>query len=637
MRELYPFSALVEQDDLKTVLILNAIYPAIGGVLIRGEKGTAKSTVARGLARLLPSIQVIAGDPYNRPPDATDDYPGEATVDAEITEVPAPFVDLPIGATEDRVLGSLDFQAALKTGERVFHPGLLAAANRGILYIDEVNLLPAHLVDVLLDAAAMGVNTVQREGLTLTHPARFILIGTMNPEEGDLRPQLLDRFGLMVDVAAPRDPAQRTEVVRRRIAFETDPVAFVESWQNKEIQLQQGIQHAKQRLLQVQLDDEMLMLISHICTEFDVDGLRADITLHKTARALAAWEEREIVIAQDVRRAAEWVLPHRRRRQPFEPPELDRDKLDDLVNQPPDEPPAAESDDLPGEDDAPPDGGSDNTVQTFTASKPEQIKRLRVDGRTQGEPGSGRRNPVQGEKRGHYTRSRQNDHPDDPALDATLRAAAPNGTDDSGKPIVHPDNLRQKVRTSTADTLILFVVDASGSMAARARMAAVKGAVLSLLTDAYQQRDRVGVIAFRGTDAELILAPTRSVELAEKQLQRLPTGGRTPLAHALVLAHETLHRVQHDHPEQAILLVLLSDGKANVPLSDTGGDSWGQTQSAAGELAKLTVPALLLDTETGYVRIGRGRELADALGADYMPLDDLSANTLIHAIRRQLR
>ena len=636
MRELYPFSALVGQDDLKTILILNAIYPAIGGVLIRGEKGTAKSTAARGLARLLPHIQVIADDPYNRPPNATNGYPGEVPADAHVIEVPAPFVDLPIGATEDRVLGSLDFQAALKTGERVFHPGLLAAANRGILYIDEVNLLPAHLVDVLLDAAAMGVNTIQREGLTLTHPAQFILIGTMNPEEGDLRPQLLDRFGLMVDVIAPRDPILRTDVVRRRIAFEANPAAFVQAWRDNETQLQQRIQQAKERLLQVQLDDEMLILISRICTEFDVDGLRADITLHKTARALAAWEERHMVTSDDVRRAAEWVLPHRRRRQPFESPELDRDKLDNLVNQPPDEPPTTESDDSPGEDDAPPDGGSDDTVQTFTASKPEQIKRLRVDGHTQGEPGSGRRNPVQGAKRGHYTRSRQVERPDDTALDATLRAAAPNGTDDSGKPIVHPDNLRQKVRTSTADTLILFVVDASGSMAARARMEAVKGAVLALLTNAYQQRDRVGVIAFRGTDAELILSPTHSVELAEKQLQSLPTGGRTPLAHGLLLAHETLHHVRRDHPEQATLLVLLSDGKANVPLPDSGSDPWEQTQSAAGELAKLAVPVLLLDTETGYVRIGRARELAEALGADYMPLDNLSADTLIHTIRQQL-
>lgn len=634
MRERYPFSALVGQSDLTTALILNAIYPAIGGVLIRGEKGTAKSTAARGLAQLLPSIQVIAGDPYNRPPDATDGYPGEVSADAEVVEIPAPFVDLPIGATEDRVLGSLDFQAALKTGERVFHPGLLATANRGILYIDEVNLLPAHLVDILLDAAAMGVNTVQREGLTLTHPAQFILIGTMNPEEGDLRPQLIDRFGLMVDVIAPHDPALRTEVVRRRIAFENDPTEFVAAWSGDEDRLLERIRRAQARLKDVTLDDDMLLLISHVCTAFQVDGLRADITLHKTARALAAWEDREMVTAEDVRHAAEWVLPHRRRRQPFEPPKLDRDRLDEIIRQPPDESPSTDLDESSNDDSTP--HSSDNTVQTFTASKPEQIKRLRLGGRAQGEPGSGRRNPVQGDRHGHYTQSRQAERPDDPAWDATLRAAAFNERDSDGRLIVHSDNLRQKVRTSTTDTLILFVVDASGSMAARARMEAVKGAVLALLTDAYEQRDRVGVIAFRGTHAELILPPTRSVELAEKQLQQLPTGGRTPLAHALLLAYETLYRLWRDHPKQAILLVLLSDGKANAPLPDSGGDPWEQTQVAAAELAQLAAPVLLLDTETGYVRAGRARELAQALSADYMPLDDLSADTLIHTVRARL-
>lgn len=610
-------------------MILNALYPAIDGVLIRGEKGTAKSTAARGLARLLPSIQVIQGDPYNRPPDAGGEYPSEAY--GEPMDIPAPFVDLPIGATEDRVLGSLDFQAALQTGERVFHPGLLAAAHRGILYIDEVNLLPAHLVDVLLDAAAMGVNTVQREGLTLSHPAQFLLIGTMNPEEGDLRPQLLDRFGLMVDVVAPRDPALRTEVVRRRIAFEDDPAAFNAVWREEEDALRGRIQEAGERLKYVTLGDEMLDLISQICTAFEVDGLRADITLHKTARALAAWEERESVTIEDIRRAAEWVLPHRRRRTPFEPPELDTDKLDQIIDEENNPSDVEDTKDgtYPAPDEAPPE-------QTFTASRPQQIKQLQVRGHRGGEPGSGRRNPIQGARRGHYTRSRQTDRPDNPAIDATLRAAAPNGVNADGKPIVHSDNIRQKIRSSTADTLILFVVDASGSMAARKRMEAVKGAIVALLTDAYQQRDRVGVIAFRGTHAETILAPTRSVELAEEKLGRLPTGGRTPLAHALVVAHDTLSRLRRDHPEQAVLMILLSDGKANVALPASAGDPWEQTQTAAAKLAVLGNPTLLLDTERGYVKTGRGRELAELLRADYMPLDDLSADNLIHAIRTGL-
>jgi magnesium chelatase subunit D len=632
-RKVYPFAALVGQDELKTVLILNAIHPSIGGVLIRGERGTAKSTAARGLAELLPRIRVITGDPYNRDPDNSSGYPGDVLPDAEMGEIAAPFVDLPIGATEDRVIGSLDFEAALRDGRRVFHPGVLAAANRGILYIDEVNLLPAHLVDVLLDAAAMGVNTVQREGITITHPARFVLVGTMNPEEGDLRPQLLDRFGLMVDVFAPRDSDQRTEVVRRRITYERHPDAFIAAWEIEQDALRQRIVDAQARFNQVELDEPMLALISRICVEFEVDGLRADITLHKTARALAAWECRAFVTPEDIRRAAEWVLPHRRRRQPFEPPALDKDKLEQMVSAAPDQNQAAD-DDKAGDD---PSYPSAEDTQVFTASKPEQIKRLRVAGQQQAGSGSGRRNPVSNTKHGHYTHSVSIPQPDDLALDATLRSATANGPSEAGKPVILPENLRQKVRSATTDTLILFVVDASGSMAARQRMESVKGAVLALLTDAYQQRDRVAVIVFRGIEAELILPPTRSVELAEKQLQRLPTGGRTPLAHALIIADEVIQRALRENAEQTMLVIVLSDGKANVALPDSTGDAWTQTTQAAQQLAKWSLPTLMLDTETGYVRVGRGRELSQHLGAEYLTLDDLSANSLLLTIRQRLR
>ncbi|MEL6407082.1 MAG: magnesium chelatase subunit D family protein [Chloroflexota bacterium] len=637
MPDHYPFSALVGQDDLKTVLILNAIYPAIGGVLIRGEKGTAKSTAARALAYLLPQIRAVANDPYNRPPDADDRYPDAVVSDGDIVEKPIPFVELPIGATEDRVLGSLDFKAALQTGERVFHPGLLAAANRGILYIDEVNLLPAHLVDVLLDAAAMGVNTIQREGITLSHPAQFMLIGTMNPEEGDLRPQLLDRFGLMIDVVAPRDPILRADVVQRRIAFEADSQAFFAEWMDAEQDLRQRITSAIQRLDHVVVKEEMLHLMTRICASLDVDGLRADIALHKTARALAAWEARDTVTEADVRRVAPWVLTHRQRRQPFQSPTLDDKQLDDIINQADDLPSDEFDTDTNDTDDPPSDEQeSDNEMQTFTASKPQQIKQLRLQKKVNTSGNLGRRNPVEGADRGHYTRARQDSQPTDIALDATLRSAATNGRDENQQAIIHDENLHQKIRSSTSDTIILFVVDASGSMAARQRMEAVKGAVLALLTDAYQQRDHVGVIAFRGTHAELILSPTHSVERAEKQLARLPTGGRTPLAHALQLTHETVYRIQREQPEQPILVVMLSDGKANVALSGTEGDAWTQTQAMAQQLAQLGLPILFLDTETGYVRIGRGTELAELLHAEYMALDELSTDTLIHTIRTQL-
>ena len=249
-------------------------------------------------------------------------------------ERPVPFVDLPLGATEDRVLGTLDFERALREGRRAFQPGLLAAAHRGILYIDEVNLLADHLVDVLLDAAASGINTVEREGVAVSHPARFLLIGTMNPEEGDLRPQLLDRFGLMATVSAPRDPALRGEVVRRRLEFERDPAAFCARWQAEQQSLRERIAAARRLLPEVRIEDALVGFISRLCCEMEVDGLRADLAMHKTARALAAWQNRRNVALDDIRRAAELVLPHRRRRKPFERPGADSERLEEIFNGP---------------------------------------------------------------------------------------------------------------------------------------------------------------------------------------------------------------------------------------------------------------------------------------------------------------
>eukprot|EP00536_Pseudo-nitzschia_multiseries_P005375 jgi/Psemu1/318629/estExt_fgenesh1_pm.C_1000009 len=722
----YPFAAVVGQDDLKLCLILNAIDPTIGGVLIRGDKGTAKSTAARGLAKLLPPISVAynpasgALDPYNRPPPsktqqqhdddddddvASDQQQQDANADASFRTIPTPFVDLPLGATEDRVLGSIDVSATLRSGGKPsFAPGLLAAANRGILYIDEVNLLPAHLVDVLLDACASGVNTLQREGLSVRHPARFVLVGTMNPEEGDLRPQLVDRFGLACDVVAPREPGVRSSVVKRRIAFEADPSEFAGDWEGRDDELRERIEAARALLPSVGVSERWIDAASTICVEFGVSSLRADIALYKTAAALAAWERRTNVESGDVKRAAGWVLAHRKQRHAFDnaprppPPKEDRpspedDRMDEILNAPP-PPPKTNSNDEGGDDSDQPneekdqnpqqpeeesegdrdceqdprndqdensDGNNDDdegddgndedrTLQTFTASKPEQIKQLRLEQQhMRGRSGSGR-HKESSRSRGHYVRSVPTETPVDLALDATLRSAAVNGLDpDTGMPIVRPENYRRKVRQSATDTLVLFVVDASGSMAARKRMETVKGAVLALLTDAYQQRDRVGVVTFRGVGAEVLLPPTRSVERAEEKLRRLSTGGRTPLAHALLLAHQTIDRDRRNananEPDQhsqstPVLLILVSDGKANVPLPRgdrgdvQGNDVWSQTVQQAEKLASLAVPTLFLDTDAGHVRVGRGKELAELLGADYLRLEELSADGLVHTIRQ---
>lgn len=621
----FPFSAIVGQEQLKTALLLCAVDPTLGGVLIRGDKGTAKSTAARALTDVLPPILRTPGCAFNCTPGAI--YEGCEVCNREHTSQPShvPFITLPLGATEDRVLGTLDLQKALQGAERAFQPGLLAAAHRGVLYIDEVNLLPDHLVDVLLDVAAMGVNSVQREGLSISHPARFTLIGTMNLEEGDLRPQLLDRFGLMVEVAAPRDKSLRAEVVRRRIAFEADPLGYSAAWQPQQEALHRQLETAQQLLPEVVLDDALLDLVSHLCCEFEVASLRADIVMHKAARALAALDGRKAVTVEDVRTAAELVLPHRRRRKPFEQPGLDREQLDDIMQQAsqpqtPEEPQESSSDDEKQE--------QDGSEQVFQAASAGSVRKISVE-TPAGGLAAGRRSLSQDAARGRVVRAVPDENPDSLAIGATLRSAALR--DPENFQVTQAD-LHQQVRVGKSANLILFVVDASGSMAAQRRMEAVKGAVLSLLTDAYQRRDDVAVIAFRGETATLSLAPTRSVDVAEQNLRELPTGGRTPLPHALQLALETLEKHNGNAPP---LLVLLSDGKANVALQN--GDPWKESLALAGMLAERGIPALVLDTETGYLRLRRASQLAQVLGAECLTLEELSAENLALTIRGRMQ
>ncbi|TAM16909.1 MAG: putative cobaltochelatase [Pandoraea sp.] len=638
MRHNYPFAAIVGQEQLKRALLLCAIDPTLGGVLIRGDKGTAKSTAARGLTDVLPPIERVPGCAFNCEPDAPlaecETCQGGH---AERRHSSVPFVNLPIGATEDRVLGSLDFERALKDGKKAFQPGLLAAAHRGLLYIDEVNLLADHLVDVLLDVSAMSRNTVEREGLAISHPARITLLGTMNLEEGELRPQLLDRFGLMVEVSAPRDPAVRTEVVRRRLAFETDPAGFIATWQADTDALRTTISAAQQHIASVTLPDSLLVFISQLCCEFEVASLRADIVMYKAARAIAALAGRDIVTAQDVRDTAELVLPHRRRKKPFEQPGLDRDRLDELTRQAasPPAPSQNESDHTdtegsPAETDLSNDDADlpcHAAEQVFAAGQPAEVARIAVTALGAHEA-SGRRSSVSETRRGNTVGAVKNEAPSQLAVDATLRHALLRNPNDFS---VTRADLHEKVRAGREGNLILIVVDASGSMAARRRMELVKSCVLGLLQDAYERRDQVAVIAFRADGAELVLAPTRQVELAEQALREVPTGGRTPLAHALQLAAQTLQK----QTELTPLLVLLSDGRANIAL-DTDAPPWHESLLLARRIAGLGTPALVLDTEEGFVRLGRARELAEALQADYLPLERLSSEQLTLTIRERL-
>ncbi|MFJ4579969.1 putative cobaltochelatase [Streptomyces echinatus] len=654
----FPFTAVVGQDDLRLALLLNAVSPAVGGVLVRGEKGTAKSTAVRALSALLPEVAVVPGCRFSCDPASPDptcpDGPHEAGSGGER---PARMVELPVGASEDRLVGALDIERALAEGVKAFEPGLLADAHRGILYVDEVNLLHDHLVDLLLDAAAMGASYVEREGVSVRHAARFLLVGTMNPEEGELRPQLLDRFGLTVEVAASREPEQRVEVVRRRLAYDDDPAAFAARWAEEEAAVRQRIVAARRLLPQVRLGDGALRQIAATCAAFEVDGMRADIVMARTATALAAWAGRTEVLAEDVRQAALLALPHRRRRNPFDAPGLDEDKLDETLEEYSGEG-DGEGDDDPGPDGpgggggqpapdsgpgadggsaAQPEAGEDGQPQAsgareqsaVRAAEPFRARVLSVPGI--GEGAAGRRSRARtehgrttGARRPRGTLTKLH-------LAATVQAAAPHqrarGRSGPGL-VIRRDDLRQAAREGREGNLVLFVVDASGSMAARQRMSAVKGAVLSLLLDAYQRRDKVGLVTFRGSAADVALPPTSSVDAAAARLESLPTGGRTPLAAGLLRAHEVLRVERLRDPARRALVVLVTDGRA------TGGP---EPVAHAGRAARLFaaegIASVVVDCESGPVRLGLAGQLAGELGGTAVTLDELRADSIAGLVR----
>ncbi|MFI9216562.1 putative cobaltochelatase [Streptomyces werraensis] len=651
----FPFTAVVGQDDLRLALLLNAVSPSVGGVLVRGEKGTAKSTAVRALTSLLPEVAVVPGCRFSCDPAAPDpgcpDGPHEGVGIG--ASRPARMVELPVGASEDRLVGALDIERALAEGVKAYEPGLLAAAHRGILYVDEVNLLHDHLVDLLLDAAAMGASYVEREGVSVRHAARFLLVGTMNPEEGELRPQLLDRFGLTVEVSASREPDQRVEVVRRRLAYDDDPAGFAARWADEEAAVRRRIVAARELLPSVRLGDGALRQIAATCAAFEVDGMRADIVMARTATALAAWAGRTEVLAEDVRQAALLALPHRRRRNPFDAPGLDEDKLDETLEefsgdddpdpdgdgggpgggggQPgPDEGPAGDGAAAPpGEGEGEPAPGGAGEQSPVRAAEPFRTKVLSVPGI--GEGAAGRRSRARTEHgrttgarrpRGALTKLH---------LAATVQAAAPHqrarGRSGHGL-VVRRDDLRQATREGREGNLVLFVVDASGSMAARQRMSAVKGAVLSLLLDAYQRRDKVGLVTFRGSAADVALPPTSSVDAAAARLESLPTGGRTPLAAGLLKAHDVLRVERLRDPARRALVVVVTDGRA------TGGPEPVALASRAARLfAAEGIASVVVDCESGPVRLGLAGRLAGELGGTAVTLDELRADSIAGLVK----
>ncbi|MDU2071340.1 MAG: magnesium chelatase subunit D family protein [Cutibacterium avidum] len=640
----YPFTAIVRQDETKLALLLCAVNPRIGGVVLSGEKGTAKSTVVRGLAELLPS-QVMR--------------------------------TLALGTTEDRLVGGLDLEATLTSGRPVLQPGLLSEVDGGVLYVDEVNLLDDHLVDLVIDACA-GTFRVEREGLTATLASRFVLVGTMNPEEGALRPQLLDRFGLCVEVHGESDPDTRAEIIRRRLDHDADPSGFARRWQDDQERQAAAIGRAQRIVDQIALNRTVTELIGSLCRHNHVAGHRADIVMAEATRAHAALAGRGIATEDDVLAVSEMVLRHRRRDEtpsaPTRPPEPqqqeqsedqqpnqpdhqsdqpDRDPNDDVENRFQNEdaaPPPGSQDDQQRDDHADPDDQTDQTnqqpnpgEQVAAVGDPFAIRPLEPGQDRLARRASGRRLRTRSkDRRGRYISARPTTVPDDLALDATLRAAAVHQRSrraDPSRPAmavhVEPGDWRAKVRTGRSASCVILVVDASGSMGSRGRMTASKGAILSLLLDAYVKRDRVCLIGFRRDRAEVLVPVTSSVEVAQRGLAELPVGGRTPLAAGLVTACEVVRPLLLKDPGLRPLLVLVTDGRSNVGLDGKPNSrATDEALKVADEIgADRRLSWVVIDTEDPRgIQLSRANDIATALGGPCLRIDDLRADDLVNVV-----
>jgi magnesium chelatase subunit D len=650
----FPLTAIVGQQPLIEALLVNAVSPEVGGVLVRGERGTAKSTAVRALAPLLPAVQAAAGETYAFGPGQA--APGGAvSTEAEVELRAAPLVELPLGATLDRLVGALDLRRAL-AGEQVFEPGILARAHQGILYVDEVNLLADHLVDALLDAAASGVARVEREAVSVEHDARFILVGTMNVEEGELRPQLLDRFGLGVEVRAPRDPGERAEIVRRRLAFERDPEAFVSHYAEDEHKLAARIAAARERLDAVRLPERELLRIAGACAQLGVDGVRGDLVTARTARALAALDGTDEVDESHVRRAAALALPHRRRRDPLDGRQPDPEDIERALedspgdgspgngphSSPPDNSPRDEGPpDDDGPEDRPPNGNPPNAgtdgdaaragtngrshegsapsagdgapaahdpaAQHPAALAPPQRRDAPTSARLpaaalaltgHGRGPLGRRARTSGPQAGAIDSRRANSADEEVAIVATLHARL------LGAPAEH---VRAPIRAGRESAFLCLVVDASGSMGARRRLARVKGALLELLRDAYARRDRVGLIAFRDRSAEIVIAPGAPLQRAADAIRDLPAGGRTPLAAGLDAAERLIANEALREPGRRAIAVVLTDGRVHDP--------GREIPLAAARLGATASAVHVIDLEDGPVRLELASMVASAAGA----------------------
>jgi magnesium chelatase subunit D len=717
-RPVYPFTAIVGQEELLLALVLNAINPSLSGVLVRGEKGTAKSTAVRALADLLPDVEVVADCPFGCHPRNKDKMclacrerlsrNEELPVEARKVQV----INLPVGATEDRVVGTVDFEHALRAGERRAEMGVLAAANRNILYVDEVNLLDDHIVNLLLDTVITGINVIEREGISFAHPSEFALVGTMNPEEGEIRPQLLDRFGLCVSIEGIADAESRVELMKRREEFDADPVAFREKWEIAQEAMRARIRRARELLPLVSVSDETRAFISQICLLNKVDGHRADIFLEKTAKTIAAFNVRLSPTLEDMSQAAKFVLPHRSRKvdlpkktledfQRMLAEELAKEQrrkdgkggleetdadategdaeqallsddssfdsgdaasgasaaADDENQQAPDFggnlEPGMETDKVGSENRS---GDKNYKERLFGIGETFRVPSLLIERDRTTRKKSGRRMPTRTlRKTGRYVRSTAERRNDDLAFDATIRAAAPHQRNRPKRDVaiaIEDSDIREKVRRMKSGCLMLFVVDASGSMGTRL-MTETKAAMISLLLDAYQRRDKVALVTFKGNSAEVLLPPTNSIDLAKKLLEDLPAGGKTPLGHGLLKAHELLMNHMRRENQTTPLMVLISDGEANVGVradKSYEGPGYSALLDELFEIAKMIredkrIKTLVIDTEEKRFSVFRNsatspsmaQRIAASMGSSYCKIEDFRAGGIVRAVKEQMR
>lgn len=682
----YPFSAIVGQDEMKLALMLNAVDPSIGGVLIMGHRGTGKSTAVRGLADLLPEIKLVPRCAYRCDPSGIN----LCTECDQILERgkrlakelgPVAVVDLPLGATEDRVCGSIDIERALQQGTKAFEPGILARANRGVLYIDEVNLLDDHLVDILLDVAVTGVNKVEREGISIQHPARFVLVGSGNPEEGELRPQLLDRFGLQVQVTTEDDLDRRVEIVERRSAYESDPEKFCLKHSPEQVQLRNKITRAQKHFDSVVVERSLLRKIAQLCTELKVDGHRGELTITRACRALAALEGRKKITSEDVRRVTTMALRHRLRRDPLEEAggtERINQALNKVFDREPKKSAPSSGNGSPGAEfgsemgnqkNAARNGGSDISrsskpaksfgnpnfelpqmtstpavnvsMPDFLLGKSSPNVRFQRSADLVSRRNVTSRTPYPGTRRGRYARTVGNRQQGfNIALDATLRAAASAGyklsLDESlPSPAANKrltSSLRYKQLSKKKGRLFILAIDASGSMAPQ-RIRQAKGAALTLLKQSYIKRDRVAIVGFRGTSAELLLPPSKSMLRARRILDSMATRGGTPLTAGLI---RSLELANQDRSGSEITLLVFTDGNANVAYESTGGGSITNPRAERQkiiekELASISmafanagVKIFVVDSSGPYFSNGNAEKLAEKLSSKYLSVTQTS-------------